>query len=300
MKWLARHLFSIGRPDSLGQAIYFKLIEVYVLYYVITWAWKWGRYMQSIEGVVHPLGIANHIDVTFMYGSNVSLWNAAFLSLMVLLGFFRVAPRVTWSLAMLSFHLHYASRYVLGEICHSSNFVGMSVLAFAAAAWVTHDPLMRRRTALGLMYFYLGLAYFLGGMSKLVASGGNWAHGSHLWLWISEKSVDFFSKFGYYEMNWIQELAVNHLVIATLLLAGGLIVELLGVLLWFRVTRPYAALAAIGLHLGIHFAMNILFDMFIYQLLLIGFHWDDLLDRWAKRWSPRTRERVHALAMRFA
>ncbi len=297
---MSDELFGFDRPETTGERVRFRLFELFAVVYAVYWAWDWGTYIQSIEGVVLPLGIANHLDVSFMFNNGVSLVNAGVLTVFILLGFFRVAPKWTYSLAVLAFHLHYASRYSLGEICHASQFVGMSVLALPISMWFSKEPKTQRRFALGAVYFFIGLGYVSAALSKLIATGPGWIQGRHLWLWIGEKSIDAYSKFGVLEHNWLQEFALSSVTISTMILAVGILTEAAGLLLWFRRTRPFIAVACVGMHFGIYLSMNIMFDMFIYQLLLIGLPWDRWIDQWLNRSSATSTGAVPRWVRAFA
>jgi hypothetical protein len=214
-----------------------------------------------------------------MFSHGLAWLNAAVISAGALLGYFRITPRLGYTAAFLGFHLQYVSRYSLGEICHASNFVGMGMLGLTAAMWIYRGGVERRKFAMGASFFFLGLAYASAALSKLIASGPLWVDGRHLWLWIGEKSLDAYSKFGVLQLNALQRGALEQRALATLILSIGLSVEAAGVLLWFRKPRPYIALLCIGMHLGIHFAMNILFDTSIYHLIVLGLPWAAVFDR---------------------
>ncbi|HTV19287.1 MAG TPA: hypothetical protein VMG12_11465 [Polyangiaceae bacterium] len=283
----SRELFGFDEPETRGERWHFQLYETFLVSYMVLWAWDWSRSIERTAGVVKPLGIATHLDISPMFGSGLSLVNAAVISVGALLGYFRLAPRLGYTAAFVGFHLQYVSRYSLGEICHASNFVGMGMLGLAAAMWVFQGASERRKFAMGASFFFLGLAYASAALSKLIASGPLWVDGRHLWLWIGEKSLDAYSKYGVLELNPLQRAALGSRALATLILAVGLVVEAAGVLLWFRKPRAYVALLCIGMHLGIHFAMNILFDMSIYHLIVLGLPWAALFDRVLRRRAAR-------------
>lgn len=276
---LSRELFAFERPETRGELWHFKLYETFLVSYMLLWAWDWSRSIERTAAVVKPLGIAAHVDVSPMFSHGLGSFNAAVISVGAALGYFRIAPRLGYSAAFLGFHLQYVSRYSLGEICHASNFVGMGMLALTAALWLYRDGAERRKFALGASFFFLGLAYASAALSKLIASGPLWIDGRNLWLWIGEKSLDAYSKYGVLELNGLQRAAQGSRALATVILATGLLIEAAGVLLWFRRPRPYVALLCIAMHLGIHFAMNILFDMSIYHLIVLGLPWAWLFDR---------------------
>jgi hypothetical protein len=72
----------------------------------------------------------------------------------------------------------------------------------------------------------------------------------------------------------------------------GLCTELSGFLLWFRATRAGAALALIGLHLGIWATLGIRFDSFIGLLAIIGLPLPWVLDSLRARWLRAGSENV--------
>lgn len=268
-----KNLLDYEQEPTKGEVLHFKFFELFVIAYVIFFAWDWGPYIQQIGEVVLPLGIAQYIDISFMFNNGVSLINAALMTVFALLGFFRILPRYSYVIAFLCFHLHYVSRYSLGEISHGSNIIGMSFLALALSLLLFKDPKICRRFALGFTIFFVGLGYTSAGVSKLIGTGISWPEGSHLWLWIGERRVDVLSAGGAFSLNWIQELSLEYRWLATLSLLFGLLAEFFGFLFWFKKTRPYIATALIGMHIGIYLTMNIMFDVYIYELLILGFPW---------------------------
>lgn len=278
---LFENLFESEREETAGEIVFFKLFELFVAAGTLYLAWTWGAYVQRISDVVLPLGIAQYIDVSFMFGNALPLLNAGLISVFVVLGFFRVT-RFAYLTAFLLLHLQYAARYSLGEIPHSSNMLGMTLLALALATLVFRDARFRRRFTLGFTYFFVGLGYTLSAFCKLVATGPSWPDGRHLWLWINEKSVDALSKAGAIDLNVLQELALSDYTVATAFLAVGLLTELCAWLMWWRRFRMPVIVAVIGLHLGIYLVMNIPFYLAVIELLLLGFPWAAALDRFLK------------------
>lgn len=278
MKGLTRNLFDFDAPETLGEKVHFRLLELFIVAFTVRFAWEWGFYIQRIETVLLPLGIANYVDVSFMFDRGISLVNAGLMTLFCGLGFARVT-RFAYPAAILLFHLQYAARYCLGEISHGSNFIGMSLLGLALGVLFFEPVKLRRRFALGFMYFFFGLGYTSAALSKLVGTGLDWPHGHHLWLWIAERQVDTISKFGAFEPNWIQQLVLGDYRFGTLVLSFGLLVELFGWLMWWRRTRYFIIPAVIGMHFGIALAMNIFFEVYTYELVLLGFPWAIMLDR---------------------
>jgi hypothetical protein len=113
-------------------------------------------------------------------------------------------------------------------------------------------------------------------------------------LWIAERQVDTISKFGVGDLNWLQNLIVDNTEIGTVVLTFGLVAELLGFMMWWPRYRPYILLVLIGMHLGVASSMNILFDVFIYQLILLVIPWAALYDGLVLRSA-----RLRTLSIRF-
>jgi hypothetical protein len=274
-----QQLFGFDRAESRGSRVHAKLFELFLLQYAVRWAWEWGLFIRKIPAVVAPQGLGRHLDLSFMVGNSLALGNAACLTLaaaLVAAGRFR---RAMLPIFVLLFHLQYVTRHSLGKVSHGSHYVGIGLLMLALAAWCFPSPAARRRFALGASLFFMGAGYSLAAFSKLGASGVAWVDGRHLWLWIGEKSIDQLSELGVVELNALQRLCLEHHGLATVFSSLGLLTELLGFLLWFARSRVVISLALIGLHLGIFWALGILFDTFIYQLVLLGFPWPQLLDR---------------------
>lgn len=268
-----KHLFKYDAEKSFGEALHFRLFEAFVVSYVIYFAWDWGFYIQQIGEVVLPLGIAQYIDISFMFDNYISVFNALLMTLFSVLGLLRIMPKYAYILSFICFHLHYVSRYSLGEISHGSNFIGMSILALAIALFFFKDPKIYRRFVFGFLILFFGIGYTSAGVSKLIGTGITWIDGRHLWLWIAERRVDVLSAGGSFSLNWLQEISLQYSWIASLTLLFGLLAELSGFLLWFDKTRPFIATALIGMHFGVYITMNIMFDVYIYLLLFIGFPW---------------------------
>lgn len=278
-RWLHR-LFDFERPETYGQRLFFRLFEAFVVFYVVRFSWEWGIYIQQIDSVLLPLGVAQYVDVSFMFDHGVSLLNAAAVTLLcatALLG----RSRYAYMAAMPLFHLQYVSRYCLGEISHGSNLIGMTLLVLGLGGVFFARPVLRRRFVLGATYFFLGLGYTSAALCKIVATGLHWPRGEHLWLWIAEREIDTLSKFGTFDLNWLQTLILDAPSIGTVVLTFGLLTELAGFLAWWPRWRPYVLLGLIGMHVGVHLSMNILFDVFIYELILLALPWPALFDRLA-------------------
>ncbi len=294
---LLRNLFEFDKPQTRGELIFFKMFELFILWAVVNLAWSWGSYILRISDVVLPLGIARYVDVSFMFDHHLSVVNAVLITGLMVAGFFRLT-KYAYAAAFLLLHLQYAARYSLGEIPHSSNMVGMTLLGLSLAMLVFSGDLHRRRFTLGFTYFFVGLGYTLSGFSKLIGTGITWPDGRHLWMWINEKSIDAFAKTGILDFSPLQELALSAYPIATLFLLFGLLTELFAFLSWWKKFRMPVYVAVICLHIGIYLVMNIFFRLATYELILLAFPWSAWLDRLTSRASwMNVLERV---SVRFA
>lgn len=297
---LAENLFPGDREETPGDVLFFKAFELFVTAFTIELAWTWGFYVRRISDVVLPLGLAQHIDISFMFGHDVSLVNAAAISILVLLGFFRV-HRLAYTAAFSLLLLQYAARFCLGEIPHSANMLGMTLLGLSLATLLFTSPSERRRFTLGFTYFFVGLSYTLAAASKLIATGPLWVEGHHLWMWIFEKGVDAYSKTGLLEFNPLQQMALDSYAVATAFLTVGLLTELFAFLAWWRRFRMPVLLAIIGLHVGICLVMDILFKLSLYELILLALPWSVWIDRALQHHRLRTLVRpIQGLSLRFA
>lgn len=294
---LLRNLFDFDREQTSGEVIFFKIFELFVATGAIRLAWEWGFYTLRISDIVLPLGIARYIDVDFMFDGVLPLVNAGLVSALVLAGFLRLW-RYAYLAGFLLLHLQYAARFTLGEIPHSSNMLGMTLLGFALAMLVFSDDVYRRRFAMGFTYFFVGLGYWLAGISKLIGTGLNWSDGRHLRLWVYEKSVDNLAKTGIFDLDLLQELVLSGTVTATVFLTIGLLTELFAFLVWWKRTRTPAMLAILALHVGIYLMMNIFFTLAVYELVLLAFPWAAWLDILSARASWMSV--LERLSLRFA
>jgi len=279
-------LYGGGKETALD-VLFFKIVETYVVYRALEYCWQWGLFIQDIGDVVLPLGIANYLDVRFMFENGVSTAVAGLASVLILCGFLRYG-RYSYLLGFALFHLLFAARFCLGEIPHSSNFVGLAILLFGIAPLLHDSGTARRRFVLGTLIFFIGLAYATGAFSKLVATGVTWPDGRHLWIWIAEKAADKYSEFGELTYNPVQRLILDHWWLSTLSLTYGVIVEFCAPAFWFRRTRPYAGLALLGLHAGIFATMRIMFSASMVIIALLGFPWS----AWIQRWFPSAAARM--------
>ena len=67
MTALIHRLFDFERNESVGEVLFYRVFELIVMYWVVFFAWKWGLYIQRLGDIVLPLGIANYVDVSFMF-----------------------------------------------------------------------------------------------------------------------------------------------------------------------------------------------------------------------------------------
>ena len=281
---LKNQLFDPSRNVSAGELLHFKIFELFVVIYVLAYSWSWGLYTQRLnEEVVLSLGMANYIDVSIFFDYNLALVIAALISLLVLAAFFRIGNRWFYLVVMILFHLQYVIRYSQGEIPHSQNLIGLAVMILAVGSIFFPAGKFFPRFVFGGVIFFIGLGYTSAFFSKLIATGFHWFYGEHLWLWISEKSVDILSRDGSYQTNFLQELALQHGSVASTILLVGWLIELIGFTMWFKKLRPYTTALLIGMHFGITLTMNIRFDAFVMQLILVGFPWYRLIHIDSKR-----------------
>ncbi len=277
-KLLRDQLFEPERKLNSGELLHFKIFELFVVIYVISYSWSWGLYTQRLnEEVVLPLGVANYIDVSLFFDHHLALVIAALISIFVLLAFLRLGNRWFYLIVMILFHLQYVIRYSQGEIPHSQNLIGLAVLILAVGSLFFPGSKFFPRYVFGGVLFFIGLGYTSAFFSKLIGTGFHWFYGEHLWLWISEKGVDILSREGSFQPNMLQRFALQNVSVASAILLFGWLVELIGFTIWFKKFRPYTTTLLIGMHIGITLTMNIRFDAFVLQLILVGYSWYKLI-----------------------
>ena len=275
---LSRELFHFNRDETVGERVYFRVVELFLIYYTLQFCWEWGLYIQrNITEVMLPLGIAQYIDISFMFDQNVALVNAGLVTVLLVLGFFRLWSPAYFT-ALVLFHLQYVSRYCLGEISHGSNLVGMGVLILGIAHLSFSSQSHRRRFTFGSLYFFIGLGYTSAAVCKLIGTGITWPNGRHLLMWIMERKVDTISKIGAFDPNLLQELVMQNYHWGTLFLLFGLMAEGLSFLMWFRRYRYYIVMLVVGMHFGIVLTMNIFFEASTYFLILLALPWGRIID----------------------
>jgi len=275
---LSANLFGFDDVDTAGQKLFRNIFELFVVVATAYLAWTWGQYTLRISDIVLPLGFARYIDISFMHGNLLPLWNAGLITALVVAGFFRFG-RWPYAVAWVLLLFQYAARFSLGEIPHSANLVGMGLLGYALAELFYPDRESRSKFGLGFTYFFIGLGYTFAAWSKLIASGITWSDGRHLWMWINEKAVDEIARSGMVELNYIQELALSSLMVATIFLTFGLVAEFFAWLVWFKKWRYPVMWAILALHIGIWVTMDILFKLSVIELILLSLPWGALFDR---------------------
>lgn len=279
---LSEELFEPSRKVELGELLHFRLFELFIVIYAVSYSWSWGIYATYRNtDVVLPLGIANYFDISIFFDNHLAIINAAFISILLVTAFFRKGPRWLCAIAMVLFHLQYVIRYSQGEIPHSQNLVGLSVLMVGIGMIFYRSEKSLSRFVFGAVVFFIGLGYTSAFFSKLIGTGIHWFDGHHLWLWISEKSIDILSREGIYETNILQQLALQHVHFASLILLTGWLIELVGFTMWWKKLRPYTTTLLIAMHFGITLTMNIRFDAFVLQLIIIGYPWYKIFNYYA-------------------
>ena len=279
LKTLSRELFTSDASGTRGYRLHVRAVELFLVAYAAYFCWDWGFYVQrNITEVLLPLGIAQYIDVSFLFDNYLAVANAALVTLFGALGFFRIG-RGSYAIAFALFHLQYTARYSLGEISHGSNLVGMGILALALTSLFFADESNRRRFTMGFLYFFIGLGYTSAAVCKLVATGITWVDGHHLLLWIAERKVDTISKFGAFDPNLLQEMILVNYHWGTAALLFGLVAESLSFLMWWRRFRYPIVMLVVTMHFGILVTMNIFFAASTYLLILLALPWPWLLNR---------------------
>jgi hypothetical protein len=273
-----RALFGFELPETRRERIFFQVFELFVAGATLKYAWTWALYVQNVSDVVLPLGIAQYVDVSVLFGSWTAYAVAGVLTGLVGLGFARKS-RYAYMGAMLLLHLLFTARYSQGEIPHSSNVLGMTLLGLGLGVAAFEAERFRRRFTLGFTYFFIGLGYTSAAFCKLIATGPAWVDGSHLQLWIYEKSVDVFAATGTFNFTFAQSLALEHYWIATAFLIVGLVTEFFAIAMWWPRFRIPTVLAVLGMHAGIYVTMRIVFSITTIELILLALPWAYMVDR---------------------
>lgn len=275
---LSVELFGEDSSETAGDRFYFRAVELFIVAYTVFFCWTWGLYIQqNISSVLLPLGLAQYIDISFMFEHYVAPANAVLVGLLGAVGFFRLW-RPAYLLALLCFHLQYVARYCLGEISHGSNLIGMGILGLGLALVAFRSEALRRRFTFGFLYFFIGLGYTSAAVCKLIGTGITWPDGRHLLMWIVERKVDTISRFGAFEPSFIQEMVLYDYRFGTLVLTFGLLVELFSFLTWWRKPRHVILMLMALMHIGIVLSMNIFFEASTYFLILLAIPWNRVID----------------------
>ncbi len=278
MNWsLTDNLFEFERPDTTGQRVFRRAVELFAVASSLYLAWSWASYITRLSDVVLPLGIARYMDISILFGSTTAPALAAVLTGFGLIGFW-FRNRWAYAVAFLILVVLYAARFSQGEIPHSANLAGMTFLGFALGAAVFKNRTFADRFAVGFAYFSLGLGYTSAAFVKLIATGLSWPDGRHLWMWINEKAVDEIARTGVLVLNPVQEIALSSHTMATGLLVFGLVTEFFAFLTWYKRTRYVVMQLVLGLHIGIYLAMDIIFMLSMVELVLLGLPWAALID----------------------
>lgn len=262
-------LFGFERPVSKGERVHLVAFELLVIALILNVIWEWAAELPQLDHVVRPLGIANWIDVRFMFGPSAGRINAGSITLALGLGFFNVF-RPAYGLALLGLHLQYVARYSLGKVAHGPTLTGLALLGLGLGALLERDRLSAKRFAFGFSVLTSGIGYFCAAMSKMIATGPTWSDGRHLAIWITERGIDGIGKRGVLEYNALQEVLLGSPVLSTFVLTFGLLAEACAVLAVFRRYRPFALGALVGMHVGVWLSMDILFDMNLALLTLLA------------------------------
>lgn len=282
---ILNELFHFERPATLGERIHLRFFEVFVCTWAIVFAWEWASYIPRLGDVILPLGLAQWIDVRFMFDELAARLNAALLTACCVTGFLgRFRP--AYALALLAFHLQYVARYSQGEISHGSNVIGTAIAGLAIGTLVERTSIQARRFAFGFDVLFTAIAYASAALCKLVATGPTWVSGSHLALWIHERSVDGFGYHGEIVLNGVQQLLLDYPWLATTALTFGLLAEAGALLGIRRSLRPVAFSMVIAMHVGIWFSMDLLFPLNVSMLAVLAFPWDRWLQSAYMRLRP--------------
>lgn len=138
MRWyekIAHQLFEPKRDVSPGELIFFKFFELFILFYTIQYSWKWGLYATYHNSeVVLPLGLANYIDVSLFFDTNIPIIIAVLVSIFAIISYFRIGSKWFYTVVLILLHLQYVIRFSQGEIPHSQNMIGLSVFCLAVGS----------------------------------------------------------------------------------------------------------------------------------------------------------------------
>lgn len=271
-----------------------RVVEAFVMLECLWANVVWARYIDRVETIAHPLGIARHVSLEWMLDGRVPWLNAALIAALLGLGFTR-CWRWAYAVALAAMSFQYGARYSIGEIPHGANLIGMCLMGFALGPPLYAERRQSDRFALGFIWLAIATGYTSAALSKLIASGISWPLGEHLALWIYNKVIDSFAKSGRFELSTLQSLLVEHRWAGTLFLCAGWLTELgSGFVLWRR-TRPYALTAIVGLHLGIGLVLQIWFRSATITLALLAL--PPSLFQWLGQRRARDADRAPAVEL---
>lgn len=296
---LLQNLFDYERKETVGEIVFYRFFELFVIYWALLYAWEWGPYLSRLKDVVLPLGIAEYLDISFMFEHNLGVAGAIVMTVLLAAGFLRLW-RYAYLVSIFTFHLLYVARYSQGKVAHGPSLIGLAILFFAVATLAFEHRKEIRRTALGLCYFFFGVGYTSAALCKLGATGPTWPAGRHLWMWIQERTVDTFSLTGTVDYNALQQLALDHGLLATAILTFGLLIEMCACLMWFKRFRPVIMPLLVGMHLGITMVMKISFTANVSLLVLLAFTWAALIDYGLRRLDAGTFDMIKKRSLRWA
>lgn len=288
LRSLGRNLFPFERPLTRGEHLYFRIVELLIAVWSLRLAWQWSEYMQRIESVLKPQGVAHYFNLGFMLGSELAYVLTGVLALCLALGMTRRSP-VAYGASLLIMHVLYVARHSQGKAAHVAHCVGLGLLTLTlGAALFRRDSVRFERFVQGSLILFFGLSYGLAALCKLRYSGLGWPDGSHLALWIAERELDVTAAWGSFQPNVVQRLIIEHRELGTVTLTLGLAAELLAFLVWFERLRPWIFSALILMHLGIGLTMNIYFSYNIGLLVVLGYPWGRAIDWALRRVNERT------------
>lgn len=267
--------------ETNGNIIQFKVFELLVLFLSVKESINWMIYIKNYEEIVIPVGLANYININYLFSEPWMYIHSGCIILFCVAGFIRKG-KYSYLVVLILLHILYAARFSFGKVSHGANFLGISLLLLSLSFLFYSKPENRRKFVFEACFFLFGIAYVSSGVSKLIGTGLHWPDGQHLLLWIAEKQIDQLSQHGETSLNALQLLIMKHYWLATCFLFIGLITELSGFLLWFKKSRPWIALLLIGMHIGILFTMNILFDQFVLFLAIVAMPWFKITDRYLR------------------
>lgn len=264
-------VFEFSRPVTNADRLHFRALEVFVCFAACWASWKWAFNFPR-EEVFYPafLGIAEFTGAPFV-SISAAYAVAAFITGFAVYAYAGRRPAVGYSLVFVLMHLLYVSRWVYGKPAHSDNMLGVTLLGLAAgAALFSSDEAHRIRGSLGLIFISVGLIYVLAGLAKLRTTGLGWANGLNLQIWIYESRIGEFAAHGNLEFSALQRFFLEHTTAGTVALAGALMTECAGFLVWFVRVRYLVLAAILAMHVGIWWVLDIRFTFFMIEVVILA------------------------------